>query len=117
MKPKGGEGGSWLALASGKDASPWTMFSNAIVLQAVDDYRVALRTVVEKEKWLDSEDGENASPKERANAQKKIVNAWKVIKEVEAFFRSKTCRIFTELDMTIIAKRIKSEFHDIEFYE
>ena len=117
LKLKRNEGGSWLALASGDDASPWVKLSNGVILQAVEDYRKALAYIVEKEAWLESEDGGRASQKQRASVQRKIVSAWKDAEEVERFFRSSRCRMFTELDMVVIGKRIKAEFPDIELYE
>ena len=117
LKLKRNEGGSWLALASGEDASPYVKLANGVILQAVDDYRKALAYIVEKEKWLESEDGAQASPKQRDRVQRKIVSSWKTVREIEQFFRSGRCRIFTELDMVVIGKRIRAEFPDIELYE
>ena len=99
-----------LAMASGEDASPWVRLANGIILQAVNEYRLALSTIIEKEKWLESEEAEISDAKKRARAERKVVESWKSVEEIEDFFGSNRCKIFTELDMTIISKRIREEY-------
>ena len=90
--------------------TPWENLCNAVVMAAVNDYRNALKTIVLKEKWLESPEAQEADAKKRARAEGKIVACWHTVKEVEDFFRSERVRVFTQLDMETIGKQIRAEF-------
>lgn len=110
LKDQARRGCESLAMASGEDASPWVRLANGVILQAVNEYRLALSTIIEKERWLESEEAETSGEKKRAMAERKVVESWKSVEEIEDFFGSNRCKIFTELDMTIISKKIRAEY-------
>lgn len=110
IKDQARRGCESLAMASGEDASPWVRLANGVILQAVNDYRLALSTIVAKEKWLDSKEAEMSDANKRARAERKVVESWKTVKSIEDFFESSACKLFTDLDMTIISKRIREEY-------
>ena len=68
--------------------SNWEALANAIILQAVEDYRKCRRLVRRKPGQVDAQ---------------------KMIREVEAFFRSRWFKQLTEADGNMILEGLKKE--------
>lgn len=75
-----------------RDSSPWGMLMNAVVIQAVEDYRVARETL--------RYDPKNA-------------DARKMIMDVEFFLLSEDCLLYTELPGGMILEKLEKEQEEI----
>ena len=79
-----------------REMSPYEALANAIILQAVKDYRSSLRKL-EK----------NSRNKDAASTATSI----------ERFLRSRWYSILTDLDGEMLIRRIRDEFPDIDWSE
>lgn len=93
------------AQSTGDD--PYVRLSHAIVLQAVDDYRRAMRTLRDEPFLLLGLKG-----KSRENMRENIAKSRKLIKDCEAFFRSEWFMALTKIDGEDLLKKLKKEWCD-----
>ena len=70
---------------------PYERLANAIILQAVADYRVALKKI-------------KAHPKDRKAIDEAL--------EIERFFRSDWYRMLTSVDAEMLMRKIRREIND-----
>lgn len=90
---------------------PYEMLANAVIIQAVKDYRAALKRVMKGEihkRWVRiNEDTE-------VEMDKQFEEAVSVKDDIEDFFLSGRHHMFTDVDGSYLVKRIKAE---MKFFE
>lgn len=90
---------------------PYEMLANAVIIQAVKDYRAALKRVMKGEihkRWVRIDD------ETEVEMDKQFEEAVAEKDDIEDFFLSGRHHMFTSVDGSYLVKRVREEMHFTE---
>ena len=90
---------------------PYQMLANAVIIQAVRDYRAALKRVMKGEihkRWI------RIDEETEVEMDKQFEEALDEKNDIEEFFLSGRHHMFTDVDGSYLVKRIKAEMKFVE---